>query len=190
MPTDNNYLVVVVLPVLDVPLRPDDPLVLVSVDPLLPEVLAGVLLELLPVSEAPLAPEEVLLGVLLEAPLAPDVALLPVSPLVPELPLAAPAPPAAAAALVRFFSLDTLFFGFCFFTAFFGEASSVPEAPDVPDADCSCAILRASASTAAARAGSVLSVTPVEEVCATLMPARDMSETNTAKDTFFISISI
>lgn len=171
------------LPVLEVPLVPDDPLVL---EPL-PELLPGAV-----VLDVPLVPD---------VPPLPDVAPEPEEPLVPEVPLpAAPAAPpvlAPAAVLLRFFAFDALFSDFCFVADFPDAVSPVPDGPDVPDVAlsrpaCSRAIRCASASTAAARAGSVLSVTPVavEEACAKLMPASDISEIKSASDTFFISISV
>lgn len=228
-----SYLVVVVLPVVDVPLVPvlvpDDPLVLEllpgaavelplvpePVAPLAPALLPGVELELPllpddpvevelelePVSDVLLAPELLLGAVVLDVPLVPDAAPEPEEPLAPEVPVpAAPAAPpvlAPAAVLLRCFAFDAFFFDFCFVADVPDAVSPLPDAPDVRDVAlsrpaCSRAILCASASTAAARAGSVLSVTPVavEEDCARLMPARDISVINSAIDTFFISISV
>lgn len=180
----------------DVPLEPELPLECGALPGVLPD-------ELSVAPEEPLEPD--VLSDLPDAfdapdvPLVPDAPLellLPVSPRIPELPLVAPAAPDALPA--RASDLDLLFFALLFFAGLVPDASSVrvaPEAPDVldlpeSDADCSRAILSASASTAAARAGSVLSVIPVEELCALLIPARAIREMNNAKDTLFIFISV
>lgn len=177
----------------DVPLEPELPLECGALPVVLPDELSvapaeplepDLLPEALDAPEAPLVPD---------APLEP---LLPVSPLMPELPLVAPAAPEALSA--RAFDLDLLFFALLFFAFLGSDASSVPDAPEAPDvldllesdADCSRAILSASASTAAARAGSVLSVIPLDELCALLIPARAISETNNAKDILFMFISV
>jgi hypothetical protein len=45
-------------------------------------------------------------------------------------------------------------------------------------------------STAAALAGSVLVVTPLDELCADVIPANDSKEIKRTKDTFFILTSL
>jgi hypothetical protein len=198
------------------PLAPDEPEVpVLPLDPEDPEV---PVLPLAPdepeVPVLPLAPDEPLAGVsvLPEVPLLPDfsfgVALDPAAPLAPDDPLvvesAAPpaldAPPVPDAPLVvpeaslRFFGLAICFFAFDL-VALRSDVASVPLlAPEpeelAPLEDCSRAIRAASASTAAARAGSVLSRTSREGDCAALMPAIDIKEINNASDNFFIYCSI
>ncbi len=185
-----------------VPVAPDVPLECGALPVVLPdelsvapeELLAPDLLSAAPdAPDVPLVPEAPLEPLLPVSPLMP---LLPVSPLMPELPLVAPAAPEALSA--RAFDLDLLFFALLFFAFLDSDASSVPDAPEAPDvldllesdADCSRAILSASAITAAARAGSVLSVIPLDELCALLIPASAISDANNAKDTLFIFISV
>jgi hypothetical protein len=222
-PIDNVYLEDMPLPELEVlpGLVPAAPVVLLSADPLAPEVLSEPDAPVLPLAPdepevpvLPLAPDEPLAGVsvLPEVPLLPDfsfgVALDPAAPLAPDDPLvvesAAPpaldAPPVPDAPLVvpeaslRFFGLAFCFFAFDL-VALRSDVASVPLlAPEpeelAPLEDCSRAIRAASASTAAARAGSVLSRTSREGDCAALMPAIDIKEINNASDNFFIYCSI
>jgi hypothetical protein len=130
-----------------------------------------------PADEPPALPE-----VLPEAPL-PEVPELPDAPLV-LLSRAAPELPVVEGV-------------FDFLAAFFSDAASVPVVPDAPeevapapDDCCACTMSFACCSTAAAFAGSVLVVTPLEEDCADAMPASDINEMKRAKDIFFMLTSM
>jgi hypothetical protein len=186
------------------PLAPDEPLAGVSVLPVVPLLPEAPVLPLVPLEDAG--------AVLSAAPLLPDfplgAALDPAAPpalddplvVESEAPPALDVPPAPDAPLVdpaaslRFFDLAFCFFAFDL-VALRSDVASVPLVAPEPEVlapleDCSRAIRAASASTAAARAGSVLSRTSPEEDCAALMPAIDISEINNASDNFFIYSSI
>lgn len=174
------------------PLAPDEPLAGVSVLPVV------ALLPVLP--EVPVLPlvSDFSFGVALDpaAPLAPDdpLAFESAAPLAPDAPPAPDAPLVVPAASLRFFDLAFCFLAFDL-VALRSDVASVPLVAPEPEElapldDCSRAIRAASASTAAARDGSVLSRISPEEDCAALIPAIDINEINNASDNFFIYCSI